>query len=91
MILNIIYILSIFAFENNFNSELDNYIKSELIGYSRIDYSLYSPKNINVSQFDIDNSRELKLKGAFLYVPVKMKKNKNVQSSTLTYKTKLFK
>jgi flagella basal body P-ring formation protein FlgA len=94
MITNILTILFSFLLVGNDNQELniDNYLNKHLSDFNRIEYTIVSPKNINLSSCVIDDSRNVKVTGNFAYVPVReLKNNGSFKNALITLKLKLFK
>lgn len=93
MILTIINILSLLIITNTSKElDLDAVLKKELSNYSRIEYIVVSPKNIDLLNCQIDDSRNTKLSGKFAYLPIKEFNESGLSSNKLiTLKLKLFK
>ncbi|AFH50217.1 Hypothetical protein IALB_2514 [Ignavibacterium album JCM 16511] len=89
MILIFVISLSVALSAQNFNSEVEKYLNQKLGGYDKIEFSvLNGVKNYN---YKIDESRELKIKGATAYLPVKYSDGNKSVNSILTLQIKLFK
>lgn len=93
MILTIINILSsLIIAGSNQELNIDAFLKAEFSNYNRIEYTLVSPKKINLSECIIDDSRDTKLSGKFAYLPVKEVSNDGFTKNILiTLKLKLYK
>lgn len=89
MILIFVILLSMNLLAQDFNSEVEKYLNQKLSGYDKIEFSVLNDlKNYN---YKIDESRELKIKGATAYLPVKYSDGKKSVKSILTLQIKLFK
>jgi flagella basal body P-ring formation protein FlgA len=94
MITNILIILLSFLLVGNDDQEfnIDNYLNKHLSDFNRIEYTIVSPKNINLSSCVIDDSRNVKVTGNFAYVPVRqLNNNGSFKNALITLKLKLFK
>jgi len=59
--------------------------------YNRIEYSIISPQNLDLSKCQFDYSRKIKIDGNYAYLPVLLtEKNNNSNNSLITLKLKLF-
>lgn len=71
---------------------INDYLKTELSEYQKIEYTIVSPKGVDLSIISVDNSREFKLNGSFAYLPIKQKSNNgSFINSLLTLRLKLYK
>lgn len=88
--------LGLFSFNNNNVDELTNYLNNKLKNYSKVVWEVSSlPKEItslNDEKLIINKDAELKIKGDFIYLPVKIKRNSGKYvNSVVTLKVKLYK
>ncbi|HPN37630.1 MAG TPA: flagellar basal body P-ring formation chaperone FlgA [Melioribacteraceae bacterium] len=94
MIFYLLIILGFISLNNN-TDELNNYLKTKLNRYSKVVWEV-STLPAGITSFEdnrlkIDDDGNLKIKGEFLYLPVKIKRNDNRYSkSVVTLKVKLF-
>lgn len=93
MILTIVNILSLLMLTNsNQGLNLDAFLHDQLSNYSRIEYTVVSPNNIDLTKCKIDDSRDTKLVGKFAYLPIKeTNSNGSSNNKLITVKLKLFK
>jgi flagella basal body P-ring formation protein FlgA len=93
MILTILNILlSLFSVNNNIEENIDNCLYEYFPECTRIEYTIVSPQNIDLSQFQLDNNRELKLQGSYAYLPVKEFNSNGISKNTIiTLKLNVFK
>ena len=93
MILTIVNILSLLIITNsNQGLNLDAFLHDQLSDYSRIEYTIVSPSNIDLTKCKIDDSRDTKLAGKFAYLPIKeTNSNGSSNNKLITVKLKLFK
>lgn len=76
----------------NNNSQVNDYLKNQLKDYSKFEYQITSPKNINNSDYIIDSSREFKLEKNYGYMPVNfISESGSTKQGLITLKMKLFK
>ena len=89
----IINILIILLFYNSHSHSIDvkKYLAEELNNYSKISYDIVSPKKIDLSVYEIDRSRDLKISKDLAYVPVIITKNGEIKNSIITLRIKLYK
>ncbi len=89
MILIFVILLSISISAQNFKSEVENYFNHKLKGYDKIEVSFLN--DITQHNYKIDESRELKIKGSTVYLPVKYSDRNRLVNSILTIQLKLYK
>jgi len=80
--------------EEQFDSEISNYLQTKLVSYSKWNYEIISKPNVLNNEgikLQIDNSKEFKLNGQYAYIPIKIQITENRFSySLLTLKMELF-
>lgn len=78
--------------DNSQQTIINNYLKTQLNDYEKIEYIVLSPKDIEQYSIIIDNSREFQKNGNYGYLPVIEKNNDgSFRNSVVTVKLKLFK
>ncbi len=71
---------------------INDYLKIQLSEYQKIEYTIVSPRGVDLSMISVDNSREFKVNGSFAYLPIKQKSNNGSSiNSLLTLRLKLYK
>jgi len=94
MALSIIKILFLFIMTgmNNHDINISAYLNKHLSDYNKIEYTIISPKNIDLSSCVFDDSRIFRIEGNYAYLPVQLSNKSGLQRNTLiTLKLKLFK
>lgn len=89
MFLILVILLSVSLSAQDFNSEVEIYLNKKLKGYDKIEFSILN--NVKNQNYKIDESRELKFKGATAYLPVKYSDGNKAVNSILTLQIKLYK
>lgn len=89
-----LFILFFMPNEEQFDSEISNYLQTKLVSYSKWNYEIISKPNVLNNEgikLQIDNSKEFKLNGQYAYIPIKIQITENRFSySLLTLKMELF-
>lgn len=88
LILNILFIL-LFGGEPQ-SLDIDSLLKVNMKEYSRIEYTIVSPKNISVKNIKFDTSREVKIQGKYAYIPIETNFKQNKVNSVLTLRIKKY-
>jgi flagella basal body P-ring formation protein FlgA len=89
VILLLVILIFVSASAQNFNSEVGKYLNQKLNGYDKIEYSIIN--DLKQNNYEIDFSRELKIKGNIAYLPVKVFDRNKWNNSILTLQLNLYK
>lgn len=89
MILFLVILLTSSIRAQDINSDIEKYLHQKLYGYDKIEFSILN--DLKESHFKIDFSRDLIVKGATAYLPVKIVKGEKSLNSIITLQLKLFK
>lgn len=77
---------------SNQKANISEFLKVQLSEYDKIEYTIISPKGIDLSSISLDSSREFKHNGNIAYVPIKQKSNNgNFINSLITLRLRLYK
>ncbi|MFH0734168.1 MAG: flagellar basal body P-ring formation chaperone FlgA [bacterium] len=92
---SIISFIMYFLIFGDSSSRVDEYLKTELPEYSRIEYKVaalpFGIESLNDERLLFDNGRKPKLAGSYLYIPVDIvTKGKKSSMSTITLKVKVY-
>ena len=86
-----IFLLFLILNSISFGIDVRKYLSEKLKDYSKFSYDIVSPKKANLSEYDIDTSREIKISSDLAYLPVIKSKNGEINHSFLTLRVKLYK
>ncbi|PID62453.1 MAG: flagella basal body P-ring formation protein FlgA [Ignavibacteriae bacterium] len=90
-LLNILFSL-IFLGDNSNSIDIQKLLTDKLPEYTKMEYNVLSPKDADLSNYLIDNSREVIVNKGYAYIPVINKITSGTRKNgTITLKIKLFK
>ncbi len=90
-IINILFSLLLLG-NNSSSMNIEKILHSQLKGYNKIEYSIISPKDINLSSLQFDDKRSIRIEGSRAYLPVVVNgKSNNKKNTVLTLNLKLYK
>jgi len=89
LILLLTILFSVLISAQDFNSEIEKYLNQKLNNYDNIQFTILS--ELKPAKYEIDFSRELKVKNNIAYLPVQITEKNKTVNSILTLQLKLFK